>query len=198
MLVKTSRLAFINKNEFMSDRKKILESLEDDFQLLAEILIDNCLKRRIKMIPYFGIRTPYKQAELWRQSRSTAEINRKIRFLESKDAKYLAHCIDSVGPQYGGTVTNAIPGLSWHQWGLALDCFWELRGKAEWSISAHDASGLNGYLVYASEAKKLGLTAGGYWQSLKDWPHVQAKKQSNPLRAYSYAEISEIMEKRFG
>ena len=64
-----------------------------------------------------------------------------------------------VGPQKGDPVTNAIPGLSWHQWGEAVDCFWVVNNKAVWDLETV-VNGLNRFMVYANEAKKLGLDAG--------------------------------------
>ncbi|GAK49224.1 hypothetical protein U14_00443 [Candidatus Moduliflexus flocculans] len=56
----------------------------------------------------------------------------------------------SVGPQYGDPVTNALPGCSWHQWNEAVDLFWVIDGKAEWSskkkIMLQDGSSVNGYV----------------------------------------------------
>ncbi|NAS30672.1 hypothetical protein GTQ40_06790 [Flavobacteriaceae bacterium R38] len=174
-----------------------LESLEPDFKNKVIIVLEKCQQLGIEMVPYFGIRDPFIQAELWRQSRSTSEINAKIKFLEKKGAPFLAHCISSIGPKHGKWVTNAIPGLSWHQWGKAVDCYWRINRRAEWSPEYFNSKGLNGYMVYAACAKKEGLTAGGFWKNFKDWPHVQESSANNPLKTYSYQEIDEIMESKF-
>ena len=81
---------------------------------------------------FFTLRDPFDQAILRRQSRSTQEIHDKIQELKSKGAHFIVNCLESVGSQAGRHVTNAIPGLSWHQWGESLDCFWLIDGKAEW------------------------------------------------------------------
>lgn len=96
------------------------------------------------MRPNAGLRDPFEQAKLWRQSRSIEEILAAIDELRSVGAPFLAHCLESVGPQHGDPVTNAPPGYSWHQWGEAVDCFWLLGGKAEWS-STKKVGGLNAY-----------------------------------------------------
>ena len=93
-------------------------------------------------------------------------------------------------------MTNAIPGLSWHQWGEAVDCFWLLDNKAEWS-TRKQVNGVNGYANYAATASAMGLNAGGFWSSLKDWPHVQLRKESHPGKIYSLQEINNEMEKHF-
>ncbi len=58
--------------------------------------------------------------------------------------------------------------------------------------------GLNGYVNYAEKARSLELTAGGFWSSFKDWPHVQMRKESNPGRLFSLQEINQEMADRFG
>lgn len=91
-----------------------------------------------------------------------------------------------------------MPGLSWHQWGEAVDCFWSLNGSAEWSASTK-ADGINGYRIYASFAKDMGLDAGGFWHSFKDWPHVQMRSAGSPISAgMTLAEIDAEMHNRFG
>lgn len=148
-----------------------LSYLAGEFRVLCEKLIAECAAVGVTMVPFFTLRDPYTQARLWRQSRSRAEVEAAISDLKREGATYLAHCLESVGPQHGKWATNALPGYSWHQWGRALDCFWLVDGKAEWS----DRKGgdRNGYRVYAEIAKRIGLTPGGYWKRSKDWPHVQ-------------------------
>lgn len=174
-----------------------LEKLVPDLKSKVHQLIDQCLARGIEMRANNGLRDPFVQARLWRQSRSLEEIEAKLRELEAKGAPFLAHCIRSVGPQHGGHVTNTPPGISWHQWGEALDCFWLVAGKAEWSTKKL-LNGLNGYQVYAQEAEAIGLTAGGHWKNFKDWPHVQLRKASNAGSIMSLATIDAAMQARFG
>lgn len=171
--------------------------LVDGFRPKMIALLERCAARDMAMRPYFTLRSPFEQARLWRQSRSKEEIEAKIAELESKSAPFLADCIARVGPQHGDPVTNAIPGLSWHQWGEAVDCFWLVDGEAEWS-SRKEINGLNGYQIYAEEAQAAGLTAGGLWTSFKDWPHVQLRSASSPLKSISLVDIDKEMKERFG
>jgi peptidoglycan LD-endopeptidase CwlK len=174
-----------------------LAGLDPDFRTLLDNTLANCAGHNLTMVPYFGIRTPFQQGALWRQSRSAAQVVAKVTDLKSKGAHFLAHCIESVGSQHGPPVTNAIPGYSWHQWGEAMDCYWLYNGKAEWS---NDLLGnKNGYRIYADQATKAGLSAGGYWQSLKDWPHVQKRKAGNPSDSgFSLVQIDAKMSNLFG
>ena len=174
-----------------------LDDLVTEFRAQVEELLNVCDQSGYTMRQFFTLRIPFEQGILWRQSRSTQEVRQKIEELQDKGADFLAHCIDSVGPRNGRHVTNAIPGLSWHQWGEAVDCYWLLDDKSEWS-TRKKVNGANGYVNYAEKARSLGLTAGGHWSSFRDWPHVQMRKESNPGRLFSLQEINQQMANRFG
>ena len=174
-----------------------LEKLVPDFKSRVLQLLDRCRTLGVEMRPNNGLRDPFEQGRLWRQSRSKEEIEAKIEELESKGALFLADCIRRVGPQHGDHATNTPPGISWHQWGEALDCFWLVEGKAEWSTQKL-INGLNGYKVYADEAEAAGLTPGGHWKNFKDWPHIQLRKVNNAASVMSLAEIDAAMKARFG
>jgi peptidoglycan LD-endopeptidase CwlK len=174
-----------------------LDDLDPDFRNKLDRTINGCFGRGVKIVPYFGIRTPLQQGALWRQSRSLDQVSEKILDLKAKGAVFLAHCIESVGPQHGPPVTNAIPGYSWHQWGEAMDCYWLRNGKADWDTSS--LGNKNGYRIYASQATNEGLTAGGYWQSIKDWPHVQKRKAASPAdTGLTLLQIDAKMKAKFG
>ncbi|MGR9051612.1 MAG: M15 family metallopeptidase [Gammaproteobacteria bacterium] len=173
-----------------------LNDLVPEFREKVETLIAHCNDSGYPMRQFFTLRTPFEQGKLWRQSRSSHDVQKKIAELRDSGAGFLAHCIESVGPQDGRPVTNAIPGFSWHQWGEAVDCFWLVDNQAEWS-TRRQIDGKNGYMNYADLARSMGLTAGGFWKSLKDWPHVQFRKESGPGRVFSLQEIDKEMEKRF-
>lgn len=174
-----------------------LELLVPEFKAKVQILLNACASRGIEMKPYFTIRDPFSQAKLWRQSRTTFEIQRTINDLRSRNANFLADCIKQVGPQSGTHVTNAIPGLSWHQWGEAVDCCWIVNKKAIWDLSTLQ-NGVNGYQIYATEARKIELDAGYFWPNFQDSPHVQFRKYSNPLKLFSITEIDKRMESQYG
>jgi len=174
-----------------------LNDLVPEFRPRVEELLTLCDRSGYAMRQFFTLRTPFEQGKLWRQSRSSEEVQQRIEELQNVGADFLAHCIESVGPQNGRHVTNAIPGLSWHQWGEAVDCYWLLDGNAEWS-TRKKIDGRNGYANYAEKATSLGLTAGGFWSSFRDWPHVQMRKASNPGRIFSLQEINREMADRFG
>jgi hypothetical protein len=159
-------------------------------------IVQACANNGVDLRSNTGLREPFEQARLWRQSRSIEEITERIVFLKSQSAPFLAYCIESVGPQNGKHVTNAVPGLSWHQWGEAIDFFWLVNGAAEWSVKKL-IDGKNGYQELAAQAAKIGLDAGGLWKTFKDWPHVQLTHDSSPLDRMSYQEIDKAIQGKF-
>ena len=174
-----------------------LQPLVLEFRTKLEGLIVNCRQHGVEVRPYMALRTPFEQAKLWRQSRAHEEIQSAIASLRAGGAGFLAHCLESVGPQNGAHVTNALPGLSWHQWGEAVDCMWVVDGQAEWSTT-RTVSGINGYHLYAEQAQKVGLSAGGLWVSFKDWPHVQLRVAGSPDKVMALTDIDAAMKVRFG
>ncbi|MBS1567748.1 MAG: M15 family metallopeptidase [Bacteroidetes bacterium] len=173
-----------------------LSLLQPTFRSKVWELLDKCKEQGVIMRPNEGLRTPLQQARYWRQSRSPEQIAAAIARLKHGGAHFLAKCIESAGPQYGPPVTNALPGYSWHQWGEALDCYWQVDGEVEWSPT-RIVKGKNGYKVYTQVAASIGLNAGGLWTSLKDWPHVQLSVKNSPGEAYTLMEIEGAMKERF-
>lgn len=174
-----------------------LNLLVPDFRPKAEAVIAACAALGVTMRPSEGLRDPFVQGKYWRQSRSSEEIKKKVAELKAKGCAFLAYCITSVGPQSGPPITKSIPGLSWHQWGEALDCFWLVNSKAVWD-DALLVNGKNGYKVYAAEAKKAGLEAGAYWTNFPDTPHIQLRATSAPSKLFTLVQIDKEMKKRFG
>jgi peptidoglycan L-alanyl-D-glutamate endopeptidase CwlK len=66
----------------------------------------------------------------------------------------------------GPKVTNAKPGSSFHQYGLAIDFCLEINGKLVWKVDAN-------WMKVVECFKKYGFSWGGDWKSLKDYPHVE-------------------------
>lgn len=161
--------------------------LESGFSRKLFRLMEACEKRGLEFKFYHYLRHPATQARYWRRSRTTWEIEKEIKRLKRRGAGWLAQLINDVGPQYGKWATNALPGLSWHQWGLAADCVLIRRGKAEWD------GGHPGYVVLHEEAKALGLSTGLHYN---DAGHVQAE-DGKILDHYTWPQIDAAMRVRF-
>jgi peptidoglycan LD-endopeptidase CwlK len=169
-----------------------LEGLDPAFVTALDALLADCASVGVVMHPYFGLRDPVTQAKLWRQSRLTSEIDAKRRLLVASGAPFLARCIDAAGPQSGPWATNAIPGYSWHQWGLACDCVWMRAGKGTFDSNIDLAN--NGYRIYAARAPLHGLTN---LASIGDIDHVQLPKEGSPLHRYTLEQIDKAMAEKF-
>lgn len=68
----------------------------------------------------------------------------------------------------GKVVSNAKPGQSAHNFGLAVDC-WPLDSKGGFDWGASDAN----FRTLADIAVKMGLVAGYYFKSIHDAPHIE-------------------------
>lgn len=170
---------------------KSLADLHPEFKEKLDEVIVQCHQDGFWVVPYMTIRDPWEQAKLWRRSRTFQQCSQMIKDLKTADAEFLAECFLDVGSQPTAPwATNAIPGLSWHQWGEAADCYIQGKdGSAIWD-SAHP-----GYECYATRAKERGLEAGHFWKS-KDSVHVQFRK-GRVLEMYSLSEVDSIMIERF-
>jgi len=68
----------------------------------------------------------------------------------------------------GKIVTNAKPGYSWHNLGLAVDVVpMDAEDKPDWNVQHPD------WQTIHSAARALGLTCGADFRTFPDWPHLQ-------------------------
>ena len=125
--------------------------VHQEVRKLAEELIRRCWKENVFIVFTDGLRTFEDQAVIYGKGRSSYIYNRK---------------------QYGNPkvkkVSNAKPGNSFHNYGLALDfvtC--DGHGKnIDWIIGPK-------WRRAVAIAKELGFTWGGDWSSFRDYPHIQ-------------------------
>ena len=150
--------------------------LDPTFLPLAQQLVQAMTAKGYTVNPYYGIRTLAQSAALWRQSRSTAVVNAQIQAYNDAGCTFLANVMQNVGPSSGPWASNALPGQSYHNYGLAMDCL--LTPDAE-----------SDYKVYADTAQSLGLTAG-YYFSDQDMGHVQLGSSDIPFN-YTMQQIND-------
>ena len=74
----------------------------------------------------------------------------------------------------GPAVTQAGPGESLHQHGLAADCAFLFDGRIV--IPETDPRAARAYPQYGAVAQSFGLVWGGNWRTLKDLGHVELKR----------------------
>jgi len=173
------------------------DDLDQAFAPQVRRLHDDCRDNGTPMRSFFTLRRPETQAQLWRQSRTRAEVEAGIAWIRRAGAPWIADLIEFVGPQYGRWATNAAPGNSWHHWGAANDSFALVGGKQSWDTIPGQVGGPGDayYRFYAERATELGLTSLG--PTLGDWVHVQAYPRSAPSREFSWSRIEAEMRRRF-
>lgn len=88
-------------------------------------------------------------------------IVQTLRTFEEQDALY-----QKGRTRPGAKVTNAKPGSSFHQYGLAIDFCLEVNGKLKWEVNKD-------WLTVVECFKKYGFTWGGDWKTFKDFPHLE-------------------------
>lgn len=121
----------------ISSRK--IEDLRPEVQALAKAFVAKAKDEGIDVLIYCTLRDFECQAELYSQGRTKP----------------------------GRIVTNARPGDSWHNYGVAWDCVPLINGKAAW-----DDDGAYAKLGRIGEA--LGLEWAGRWSGkLKEKAHFQ-------------------------
>lgn len=176
-----------------------IDDLQKKFRQPVRDLLSRCCDRGHVLVPYETLRTPQEQAAYWRRGRATRTIMAKVEELRGRGCDFLADCIEGAGPQHGKKITNALPGQGWHQWGLAVDCFVSVDGRAMWADDPDTPEDeFEGYRVYADVAADMGLDPGGHWTRFKDWPHVQWRPGSIIQQAGGWEAVDAVMRERFG
>lgn len=73
-----------------------------------------------------------------------------------------------------GKVTNAKPGFSFHNYGLAIDIVLVVGSAAKWDIvTDYDGDRKADWMEVVSIFKANGWTWGGDFRSFKDYPHFE-------------------------
>lgn len=125
---------------------------------LMKQIIERCHKRGVYVLFIQGMRTKEEQARLYGQGRTGYFYNGKDYSQPSKSI-----------------VTNAKPGESIHNYGLALDFAIIKNGnEVVWNTTADfDKDGKADWLEVVEEAKKLGFKWGGDWTTFRDYSHLE-------------------------
>jgi hypothetical protein len=168
--------------------QEIIAGLDPTIQESIQKVISTCLEQGLMIVPYCGYRSVLDEMKLWRQSRSTDEIEQQIDKLQTANCTYLADLLQQAGAQNGPHVTNTIGGFSWHNWKQAVDCYVQGDdGNPIWDASNP------GYQTYGDIAKSLGYTWGGDFTTFKDATHIQfnAGEIDN---LYSIKQVNDIFQ----
>lgn len=173
------------------DPERNPELLTFSMRQAHKALVRNAERRGARISANHMRRDPWTQARFWRQSRSRERVEQELRRMRTLGLEWLAGVLEEVGPQSPGPwLTNAVPGLGWHQWGQAVDYHVVgPDGRPVWD------AGNRGYLVLAEEAARLGLTSGYFWKQ-QDAGHVQLHR-ARVREAYGWARIDQEMRIRY-
>lgn len=135
---------------------------------LCELWIEECRKAGINLIISQTLRSMEIQDAYYAQGREN---------LESVNAKRKKAKLAPIKTIENKIVTNAKPGASPHNYGLAWDFVPIVNGKPDWNNLAL-------FKKCGEIAKKLNfegytLEWGGDFKTIKDYPHIQLKNWKN-------------------
>lgn len=129
-------------------------------------------EKNVPLLIYSTYRRLDTQAKLFRQGRPYVTIRSRADELADKWGRQdLADILMRVGPQFGPIRTNAAPGQSLHNYGVALDAAPMRNGEIVWGTQNPDDMAL--WNLYGETVRSLGLIWGGDWRSFQDMPHAQ-------------------------
>lgn len=145
-----------------------IKDLDQTMQWNANLFVRVAEANGLDVLIYCTRRTMREQAKLYRRGRPLYQIRRKADELDKRWGRPdLAALLLEVGPQYGRTVTNAAPGQSLHNYGLAFDGVPLEYGEPQWQTT--DPA----WRAYGTVVRASGLVWGGDWEGFKDYPHAQ-------------------------
>jgi peptidoglycan L-alanyl-D-glutamate endopeptidase CwlK len=143
-------------------------------QALVSDFLETCDERLADLgwapLVYCTLRGSAEQARLWRRGRTKSIVDNEIARLRLRGNLEAVRYIVEAGPQPGSKrserVTNAIPGSSAHNYGLAIDCVPLRAGKALWTDTGALAQ-------MGALGEGVGLEWSGRWTRFKETAHFQ-------------------------
>ena len=136
-------------------------------------------KRKLDVLFHCTLRTNREQAILYRQGRSLWQIKARADDLWKLYGRQdLADILMGVGPQKGDRIkTNAAPGQSMHQYGMAADGCPIWQGKLIYDGPEDyvpDVVEAELWAIYGECVEEAGLEWAGRWKGkLREMPHAQ-------------------------
>lgn len=131
-----------------------IDDLHPTIRPMARTLLDLAAKEGIDLRITFGIRTFEQQEALYNQT-CDGKDNDGDGKIDEADEK----------------VTQAKPGQSFHNYGLAIDVCPFVKGKPDWKSKLWNRIGQLG--------KSVGFSWGGDWAKFKDLPHFEYPKNTS-------------------
>lgn len=133
----------------------------------------------------------FKKAEDALTGKAKPRIVFALRSMAEQQAIY-----DQGRTKKGPIVTNAKPGASFHNWGLAIDFALIINGKeVSWdTVKDYDDDHKSDWMEVVSIFKAAGWEWGGDWKSIKDYPHLQktfGQRWQDLLALYNDGKVKE-------
>lgn len=161
--------------------------LHPEFEKIVVKFQEECDKQNFDITIYCGRRTFEEQAKLYGKGRrsnqieyaSLAYVNPKIK------RRFLDACKSDLSSKI---VTNAIPGKSFHNYGLAIDMApLESNGKIDWNTK--NPAWLRAGLI----GESVGCEWAGHWTTFREFPHLQINVENfNKLFKTNHMNSSQI------
>ncbi len=149
-----------------------IKDLRPDVMEKAENLLTECQHQQLDILIYRTLSSLEEQARLFCRGRTSAEIEAVAARLEREyNRPDVSAVLLNVEPQNGARVTNAAPGMSLHNYGLALDAVPLRDGKPVWGAKEEEDIAI--WHRYGQAAEKVGFEWGGRWTRFRDMPHIQ-------------------------
>jgi peptidoglycan L-alanyl-D-glutamate endopeptidase CwlK len=171
-----------------------IEDLLPELARKAERILRQCEEAGLELHIRCTWRPLEKQAVLYRASHTREQVTAKIALLRQRRFGFLADILLEVGPQPTSkrAVTNAAPGESWHNYGEAFDAVPVIGGQEMWNYNDAPFE----WDMYGQLVREAGLTWGGDWRRLRDFPHAQLRAETNPLKVMTAEEVRAVLRGR--
>lgn len=137
------------------------------FAKQVEALKELCLKEGFPITIYCGRRSFEEQAAIYGEGRTKSQI--EMAALNYKTQAVRDRFLKTCRPKSGKRKTNALPGKSFHQYGLAIDGapLMEDKKNIDWSERNPE------WLIWAKLGETLGMESAARWKTFKEYPHLQ-------------------------
>ena len=169
------------------------EDLVPEAAQKAALIRSQCEAAGFGLLIYCTLRPLEQQAILYRQGHASSRVEMKADQLRSEGYDFLADILIGVGPQpTGRSVTEAGPGESWHNYAEAFDAVPLISGREMWNYNDAPFE----WDMYGQLVREAGMTWGGDWTKLRDYPHAQIHLESNPLWVYGPEEARAVLTAR--
>lgn len=163
-----------------------IEDLVPEVQEKAREHVLRCADAKIELLIYCTLRDVPEQARLFRQGRTSDQVQVKIDQLRSQGFPQLAQALKDAKGESGAKVTFAGPGESFHQYAMAYDCVPMVKGKAVWGTTGESGEI---WKKVGELGKKSGLEWAGEWTKFREFPHFQWTGGRS---------VRDLMQERFG